>query len=160
MLKEVVFTAIDIARVGVDDVATRVDHEGVGHLLHTHGTAERAVGIEQHFKGPALRLDKGGHGLRVLGFVDGDGHEAYTCGLLPVVVDLGNGVQLTQAGFAPCGEEGNDERSVATVEGVGGHGAASEIVEHDIGQLGMSSETHDKEGQCHQKLFEHSYKGY
>ena len=138
LFDEMGLATLGVAAARLDDLALSVDDEDVGYHVDAHGALEVAVGVEQHVIFPPVAVDEGFHLLDVLRLVDGYGHHLHARLVLPVGVHLVDGVELAVAGFAPRGEEADDER-LATVFELGGvDGLSVDAFQRDGGELGVS----------------------
>ena len=52
-----------------------------------------------------MTVDERFHLVDVLSLIDGHGKNPDSGFVLPVLIDLTDGIELTVAGFTPCGEE-------------------------------------------------------
>ena len=131
----------------IDNVAFAVDDEHIRYHLYAKGALEVAVGVEEHFVGTSVVVDERFHLVDVLCLVDADGDDFDAGLLLPLVIDFADGGELTVAGFAPGGEEVDDEGLAVVGECVGADGFSVHGLEGHGRELSVSSG--DDAHQCH-----------
>ena len=142
-IDKLLLSTVSISIVLVHNVAAAVNNEHIGNHLDAEGTLEVAVGIKQHFIFPAVVVNQRLDLVDVLPLVDADGDELHACLLLPVLIDLGDGVEFTDAGLAPGGEEVDNEGLAVVRQRVGGDRSPVEMLQCNGGKLGV--ETNGKE---------------
>ena len=126
--------AIGIAGMVIDDVTVTIQDKEMGYVLDVHGALERTVRIEQDMEIPATAVDEGPHFLDILGLVDRDDIDLDAGLVLPVGIEFVERLQFAHTGFAPGGEEGDDDGFAA----LGKRGyvdvMATGVTQRDIGQ--------------------------
>ena len=136
-LDEFLLVALLIAVVLVNDVALAVNDDGVRYHLDAEGALEVAVRVEKHVVRPFVAVNEGAHLVDVLRLVDRHGDDFHAGLLLPLLVDFVDGVKLTVARMAPCGEEVDDERLAVVRQRVGADCLAVDVLQCYRRELGV-----------------------
>ena len=101
-----------------DHPSFSVEDKGMRDHVHVHGTLEIPVLIQEDIVIPVVTVGKGFNLRTRPGIINGYGNKLYTGFFLPVVIFIGNGIQLLDAGLAPeCPE--TQDNGVSVVADVG-----------------------------------------
>lgn len=104
------FFAFHVSGVVINDLSFGIEDKEMRDILDVHRPFERTVGVEQDVILPAVAVHQRHHFLDILRLIDRDDVHLHARLILPIGIEVFNGVEFAHTRLTPGREERDDHR--------------------------------------------------
>ena len=140
------FFAVHISGMVINDLSFGIEDKEMRDILDVHRPFERTVGVQQDVILPAVSVHQRHHFLGILRLIDRDDVHLHARLILPIGIEVFDGVEFAHTGLTPGREERDDHRLAGFGEVFDIDGMSLRIAQGDVGKDGLSGyRAEDKE---------------